>query len=158
MLPLQDDFINGKIINKKKYKFMIKRTVLILLVAVFGLTSTLRANEGMWLLSLIGKNYQEMKAQGFRLTPEDIYNINRSSLKDAIVGLGTEENPFWHFCTAELISGEGLISTNHHCGFDMIQKHSTVEHDYLRDGFWAYKKSDELPKRLKKVQSTMLRW
>lgn len=124
---------------------MIKRTVLILLVAVFGLTSTLRANEGMWLLSLIGKNYQEMKAQGFRLTPEDIYNVNRSSLKDAIVGLGTDKNPFWHFCTAELISGEGLISTNHHCGFGMIQKHSTVEHDYLRDGFWAYQKSEELP-------------
>lgn len=124
---------------------MIKRSFLIVLVAVFGLTSTLRANEGMWLLSLIGKNYQDMKAQGFRLTPEDIYNVNRSSLKDAIVGLGTEENPFWHFCTAEIISGEGLISTNHHCGFDMIQKHSTVEHDYLQDGFWAYQKSQELP-------------
>ena len=124
---------------------MIKRSFFVVLLAMLTLTSTLKANEGMWLLSLIGKNYEQMKAQGFRLTAEDIYKINESSVKDAIVGLGTESNPFWHFCTAELISGEGLISTNHHCGFDMIQSHSTVEHDYLNDGFWAYNKSQELP-------------
>ena len=122
-----------------------RKVLAILLISIFSLSTTVRADEGMWLLSLIGKNYEQMKAQGFRLTPEDIYNINRSSLKDAVVGLGNAGSNFWHFCSGELISGEGLFSTNHHCGFGMIQSHSSVEHDYLRDGFWAYKKSDELP-------------
>ena len=122
-----------------------RKVLAILLISIFSLSATVRADEGMWLLSLIGKNYEQMKAQGFRLTPEDIYNINRSSLKDAVVGLGNAGSNFWHFCSGELISGEGLLSTNHHCGFGMIQSHSSVEHDYLRDGFWAYKKSDELP-------------
>ena len=122
-----------------------RKVLAILLISIFSLSATVRADEGMWLLSLIGKNYEQMKAQGFRLTPEDIYNINRSSLKDAVVGLGNAGSSFWHFCSGELISGEGLFSTNHHCGFGMIQSHSSVEHDYLRDGFWAYKKSDELP-------------
>ena len=122
-----------------------RKVLAILLISIFSLGATVRADEGMWLLSLIGKNYEQMKAQGFRLTPEDIYNINRSSLKDAVVGLGNAGSSFWHFCSGELISGEGLFSTNHHCGFGMIQSHSSVEHDYLRDGFWAYKKSDELP-------------
>ena len=122
-----------------------RKVLAILLISIFSLSTTVRADEGMWLLSLIGKNYEQMKAQGFRLTPEDIYNINRSSLKDAVVGLGNAGSNFWHFCSGELISGEGLFSTNHHCGFSMIQSHSSVEHDYLRDGFWAYKKSDELP-------------
>ena len=122
-----------------------RKVLAILLISIFSLSATVRADEGMWLLSLIGKNYEQMKAQGFRLTPEDIYNINRSSLKDAVVGLGNAGSNFWHFCSGELISGEGLFSTNHHCGFGMIQSHSSVEHDYLRDGFWAYKKSDELP-------------
>ncbi|KGN82105.1 peptidase S46 [Porphyromonadaceae bacterium COT-184 OH4590] len=122
------------------------RKISVLLLIVFcSLNTYVRADEGMWLLSLIGKNYEQMKAQGFRLTPEDIYNVNKSSLKDAVVGLGNANSPFWHFCTGELISGEGLFSTNHHCGFGMIQSHSSVENDYLRDGFWAYKKSDELP-------------
>ena len=122
-----------------------RKVLAILLISIFSLSATVRADEGMWLLSLIGKNYEQMKAQGFRLTPEDIYNINRSSLKDAVVGLGNAGSSFWHFCSGELISCEGLFSTNHHCGFGMIQSHSSVEHDYLRDGFWAYKKSDELP-------------
>ena len=122
-----------------------RKVLAILLISIFSLGATVRADEGMWLLSLIGKNYEQMKAQGFRLTPEDIYNINRSSLKDAVVGLGNAGSSFWHFCSGELISGEGLFSTNHHCGFGMIQSHSSVEYDYLRDGFWAYKKSDELP-------------
>ena len=104
-----------------------------------------RADEGMWLLSLIGKNYQDMQKAGFRLTPEDIYNINKSCLKDAIVGLGNAGSPFWHFCTGEIISDKGLISTNHHCGYGKLQEHSTVEHDYLRDGFWAYSMDQELP-------------
>ncbi|MDY5970053.1 MAG: S46 family peptidase [Bacteroidales bacterium] len=104
-----------------------------------------RADEGMWLLSLIGKNYADMQKQGLRLTPEDIYSINQSCLKDAIVGLANDGNPFWHFCTGEIISNKGLMTTNHHCGYGKIQEHSSVEHDYLRDGFWAYSMDQELP-------------
>ncbi len=85
-----------------------------------------------------------MQKQGFKLTAEDIYNINQASLKDAVIGLGREGSPFFHFCTGELISNEGLIVTNHHCAFDMIQSHSSLEHNYLRDGFWAKTKKDEL--------------
>ena len=107
--------------------------------------SMVRADEGMWLLSLLGKNYEQMKAAGFKLTTEDIYNVNQNCLKDAIVGLGNDGRPFRHFCTGEIISNEGLMTTNHHCGYGMLQSHSTVEHDYLRDGFWAYSKDQELP-------------
>lgn len=117
----------------------------LLLLMVVAMPITLRADEGMWLLNLIGKNYPDMQKAGFKLTVEDIYNVNQSCLKDAIVGLGQEGSPFWHFCTGEIISDQGLISTNHHCGYDFIRKHSTVEHDYLRDGFWAYSKGQELP-------------
>ena len=99
----------------------------------------------MWLLSLIGKNYSDMQKAGFKLSPEDIYSVNQSCLKDAIVGLGNAGRPFWHFCTGEIISNQGLVSTNHHCGYGKLQEHSTVEHDYLRDGFWAYTKEQELP-------------
>lgn len=116
-------------------------------IIVFALLSTsiVRADEGMWLLSLLGKNIEQMQAQGCKLTAEDIYSVNQASLKDAIVGLGKVESPFWHFCSGEIISDKGLVLTNHHCGFDVIQKHSTLEHDYLTNGFWAYKYSDELP-------------
>ena len=103
------------------------------------------ADEGMWLLSLIGKNYDDMRRAGFQLTPEDIYSVNQNCLKDAIVGLGNAGQPFWHFCTGEIISSKGLVSTNHHCGYGKLQEHSTVEHDYLRDGFWAYTMEQELP-------------
>ena len=113
-----------------------------LLVAFSGVA---RADEGMWLLSLIGKNYADMQKAGFKLTPEDIYSINQSCIKDAIVGLGNEGSPFWHFCTGEIISSKGLVSTNHHCGYGKIQEHSTVGHDYLRDGFWAMTMQEELP-------------
>ena len=109
------------------------------------LPTAMRADEGMWLLSLLGKNYADMQKKGFKLTPEDIYNVNQSCIKDAIIGLGNEGQSFWHFCTAEIISDKGLVSTNHHCGYGMIQAHSTVEHDYLRDGFWAYSMDQELP-------------
>lgn len=104
-----------------------------------------RADEGMWLLNLIGKNYADMQKAGFKLSPEDVYSINQSCLKDAIVGLGHEGQPFWHFCTGEIISDQGLMTTNHHCGYGQLQQHSTVAHDYLRDGFWAYSKDQELP-------------
>ena len=113
------------------------------LVAIMPLSA--RADEGMWLLSLIGKNYADMQKAGFKLTAEDIYSINQNCIKDAIVGLGNEGQPFWHFCTGEIISDQGLMSTNHHCGYGKLQEHSTVAHDYLRDGFWAYSKDQELP-------------
>ena len=123
--------------------FMKKFTaILFVFVLVFGMTA--RADEGMWLLSMIGKNYDDMKKQGFKLTPEDIYSVNKGCIKDAVVGLGREGSPFWHFCTGEIVSDEGLMFTNHHCGYSMIQTHSTVDHDYLKDGFWAYSKSEEL--------------
>jgi len=93
---------------------------------------------GMWIPSLLkGMNETEMKNLGMKISAEDIYSVNHSSLKDAVP-------QFDGGCTAEVISDKGLILTNHHCGFDAIQNHSTVEHDYLRDGFWAYKMEDEL--------------
>lgn len=121
-----------------------KRILSILLGLTLIFNLNLRADEGMWLLSMLGKNYDDMKKAGFKLTPEDIYNVNSGSIKDAIVGLGNEGSPFRHFCTGEIVSGEGLFFTNHHCGFGMIQAHSSVEHDYLKDGFWAYSKDQEL--------------
>ena len=98
-----------------------------------------KADEGMWLPHLIqGQTYDEMVRLGIKLTPEQIYDVNKSSLKDAIVRLGGG------FCTGEMISAEGLMLTNHHCGFSAIQSLSSVDHDYLQDGFWAMKRSDEL--------------
>jgi len=122
------------------------KKLLLIFCGIFLLNvSVVKADEGMWLLSLLGKNYEQMKQQGFRLTVEDIYNINHGSLKDAVIGLGNEGTPFRHFCTAEIVSDKGLFTTNHHCGFSMIQNHSSVEHDYLKDGFWAKNQSEELP-------------
>ena len=119
---------------------------LVLALAIFiALPGVARADEGMWLLSLIGKNYADMQKAGFKLTAEDIYSINQNCIKDAIVGLGNAGSPFWHVCTGEIISDQGLMSTNHHCGYGKLQEHSTVGHDYLRDGFWAYSKDQELP-------------
>ncbi len=96
------------------------------------------ADEGMWLPSLISQRIGDMQEKGFELTAEDIYSINQASLKDAVVLFGRG-------CTGELISAEGLLLTNHHCGYGQIQKHSSVEHDYLRDGFWAMTRAEELP-------------
>ena len=97
------------------------------------------ANEGMWLPLLLEKlNEREMKSLGMKISAKDIYNINSGSLKDAIVSLGG-------FCTGEIISNKGLVLTNHHCGFDAVQNHSTLEHNYIRDGFWAKNNSEELP-------------
>ena len=99
-----------------------------------------KANEGMWLPLLIKRlNHTDMQECGLQLTPEEIYSVNKSSIKDAIVALGGG------FCTGEIISKEGLMLTNHHCGYGSIQAHSSTDHDYLTDGFWAMKKSDELP-------------
>ncbi len=123
---------------------MKKRLIFLISVLVLGWISC-RADEGMWIPMLLKKyNIEEMQKQGFKLTAEDIYNINQASLKDAVIGLGREESPFFHFCTGEIISNEGLVVTNHHCSFDMIQSHSSLEHNYLRDGFWAKNKQEEL--------------
>jgi len=102
-------------------------------------------DEGMWLPMFVERlNYVDMQEMGLQLTPEEIYSINNSSLKDAIVGLsGGGVGGF--FCTGEIVSDKGLLFTNHHCGYDKIQSHSTVEHDYLNDGFWATSLDEELP-------------
>lgn len=99
-----------------------------------------KADEGMWLPMLLGEaTYKNMVECGIKLTPEQIYNANNSSLKDAIVALGGG------FCTGEIISNQGLMMTNHHCGFGTIQANSSTENDYLTDGFWAMTKEQEIP-------------
>ena len=90
-------------------------------------------------------NYVDMQKMGLQLTPEELYSINHSSLKDAIVGLGSDAMPSMFFCTGEIVSEHGLLFTNHHCGYGAIQKLSSDEHDYLRDGFWAKNYGEELP-------------
>ncbi|MEO7307660.1 MAG: S46 family peptidase [Ferruginibacter sp.] len=96
------------------------------------------AEEGMWLPQLLQTlNEKEMKRMGMKISAADIYSISKGSLKDAIVSFGG-------FCTAELISGQGLLLTNHHCGFDAIQNHSSIQNNYIRDGFWAYNRGQEL--------------
>lgn len=97
------------------------------------------ANEGMWLPNLLKKlNEPEMKSLGMRISAEDIYSVNQGSLKDAVVHFGG-------FCTGEVISNQGLLLTNHHCGYGSIQRHSTTENNYLEDGFWAATHADEIP-------------
>lgn len=98
-----------------------------------------RADEGMWLLPYLQKlNIKEMKAKGLKLSADQIYNLNGNSLKDAIVIFGGG-------CTGEIVSANGLVFTNHHCGYGSIQRLSSVEHDYLENGFWAMNYSEELP-------------
>ena len=97
-----------------------------------------KADEGMWLPMFLGKNMEEMQAKGLNLTAAEIYSINQSSLKDAIVSLGG-------FCTAEMISSQGLMLTNHHCAYDAIQSHSSVDNNILANGFWAMSMEEELP-------------
>lgn len=109
-----------------------------LFVLSLSISFSALAREGMWLPQLLAQlNYSEMQRMGLQISAEDIYSVNQSSLKDAIV----------HFnggCTGELISSKGLLLTNHHCGFSMIQSHSTLEKNYLKDGFWAMNQSEEL--------------
>lgn len=114
---------------------------------------------GMWIPSLLkGMNESEMKNLGMKISAEDIYAVNKSSIKDAVP-------QFDNKCSAEVISSKGLILTNHHCGFDAIQDHSSIEHDYITNGFWAYKMEEELPNkgmvvsfvvRIEDVSSTIL--
>ena len=115
------------------------KRILCILSAIAVFAGSLRADEGMWMLPLLKElNADAMKQLGCRLTPEQIYSINNSSLKDAIVQFGGG-------CTGEIISSEGLLVTNHHCGYGNIQKLSSVEHDYLKNGYWAMSRSEELP-------------
>ena len=116
-----------------------KKILLSVIMSLYVLMPIAKADEGMWLLMFLDKQtYKDMKAKGLKLTPKQIYDINNASLKDAIIQFGRG-------CTGEIVSSQGLILTNHHCGYSSIQSHSTVEHDYLSNGFWAYNKSEELP-------------
>ncbi|MFH2143715.1 MAG: S46 family peptidase [Bacteroidota bacterium] len=116
-----------------------KKIILSFLVLSFMFKINSKADEGMWLPLLIKRlNYADMQKLGCKLTPEEIYSVNNSSLKDAIVQFGGG-------CTGEVISPEGLILTNHHCGIGQVQSHSSVENDYLNNGFWAMSKDAELP-------------
>jgi len=112
----------------------------LLLIVIFSV-SVFRslADEGMWLPLLLGEQvYNDMTKKGLKLTKDQLYNINKSSLKDAIIIFGG-------FCTGEIVSNEGLIFTNHHCGYDAVTSASTLEHNYLRDGFWSKSKQEEIP-------------
>lgn len=120
------------IINKLRMK-----RLPILLIAILSVLRV-TADEGMWIPMLIGKNIADMQKNGFKLTAEDLYSVNKSSLKDAIVLFGRG-------CTGELISNQGLLITNHHCGYGSIQSLSSVDHDYLSNGFWAMNRTEELP-------------
>ncbi len=115
------------------------KRILIALLAVLMMAPAW-ADEGMWLPVLIGQRIKDMRAKGFKLKAEDVYSVNKACLKDAVVLFGSG-------CTGELVSGEGLLFTNHHCGYSQIQRHSSVEHDYLKDGFWAMSRDQELPNR-----------
>ncbi len=113
------------------------KKVLISLLALLAMFNV-QADEGMWLPMLIGKNYDDMVRMGLKLSKDDLYNINNSSLKDAVVQFGGG-------CTGEMISNSGLLITNHHCGYSAIASLSSVENNYLDNGFWAYSKEQELP-------------
>ena len=116
-------------------QFFQKATLMVAMVFTTIFTSL--AEEGMIIPSLIAAFEDDMKAMGMKLSADEIYSVNNSSLKDAIL----------HFnggCTAELVSSEGLLLTNHHCGFSQIQSHSSVENDYLKNGFWAKTRAEEL--------------
>lgn len=114
-----------------------KRIYLILLTVILS-AQAVKADEGMWLPFLLGRNYEDMKKHGLKLTADEIYSINQSSLKDAIISFGG-------FCTGEVISEKGLILTNHHCGYDAIAGASSESNNYLDDGFWAKELSQEIP-------------
>ena len=112
-----------------------KKIVTIVTILVFSVQ--LAAKEGMWIPMLLNNKIAEMQAMGCELSAEDIYSVNHSSLKDAIVSFGG-------FCTGEFISSKGLVLTNHHCGYGQIQKQSSMEHNFLKDGFWARSMDEEL--------------
>ena len=129
--------INFNILKK------MKRFIFALIAGIMLLPSSLKADEGMWFLMFIERlNHRDMEKMGLQLTTEEIYSINNSSLKDAVV-------QFNGGCTAEIVSKEGLVLTNHHCGYGAIAELSSAEQNYLKDGFWAKDKSSEMkPKSL----------
>ena len=115
------------------------KRILVSFLIVHSILFTLQAKEGMWIPIFLEKyNFAEMQQMGFKLTAQDIYDVNKASMKDAVVIFGGG-------CTGELISGDGLLITNHHCGLGQVQRHSSVEHDYITNGFWAMNKGEELP-------------
>ncbi len=123
-----------------------KKILGIITFAILVSVGRVYADEGMWLPMFVERlNYVDMQKMGLQLTPEELYSINHSSLKDAIVGLGSEPMPRGFFCTGEIVSEHGLLFTNHHCGYSAVQKLSSDQHDYLRDGFWAKNYGEELP-------------
>jgi len=139
-------------LNRQIRRVMNKlKTTLMLLIFFLSFTTRMFAgnppDEGMWLPILLERlNYVDMEKMGLHLTAEELYSINHSCIKDAIVGLsssGAASGGF--FCTAEVVSGQGLLFTNHHCGYNAVQNHSTPEHDYLTNGFWAMSTKEELP-------------
>ncbi len=117
-----------------------------ILATLFCLATILstNANEGMWLPFLLENNIGEMSEMGLHLTADDIYSINQECLNNAVVGFIDLGSPFSHFCTGSVISAQGLVITNHHCGLSVVQQHSTLQHDYITNGFWATQQSDEL--------------
>jgi hypothetical protein len=124
---------------------MTKKITLALIVS-FLFNVAVKADEGMWLPMLLGQQvYDDMVKKGLKLTKEQLYDINKPSVKDAIIIFGGG-------CTGEIVSNEGLIFTNHHCGYEAIAKASSVEHNYLRDGFWAKTKAEEIPSENLSVQ------
>ena len=114
-----------------------KKRLLLIATVVLALPLA-RADEGMWIPMLLQRNEAAMQRAGMRITAQDIYDVNNASLKDAVLLFGGG-------CTGEFVSHEGLVLTNHHCGYSYIVRHSTVEHDYLTNGFWAMTRAQELP-------------
>lgn len=117
-----------------------KKKLLLIGLAISMIMPNLFADEGMWLPLLLKKKEADMQKNGMRISAEDIYNVNNASLKDAVMLFGTG-------CTGEFVSNQGLLLTNHHCGYSFIVSHSTVERDYLTNGFWAMNREEELPCR-----------
>jgi hypothetical protein len=118
---------------------------LILMICSFSLLKSF-ADEGMWLPLLLGQQvYADMVKKGLKLTKEQLYSVNKASLKDAVIIFGSG-------CTGEIVSNEGLIFTNHHCGYDAITEASAVERNYLKNGFYAMNKTEEIPSPTLTVQ------
>lgn len=115
-----------------------KKTTALIITALLAVPGLCRADEGMWIPMLLQRNEAAMQKAGMHISAKDIYDINNASLKDAVLLFGGG-------CTGEFVSHEGLVLTNHHCGYSYIVKHSTVEHDYLTNGFWAMTREQEIP-------------
>ena len=122
-------------------------TIMKRLITLFSgilLAFSVRAGEGMWLPFLLENNIGEMSEMGLHLSADDIYNINQACLSSAVVGFVDLDSPFHHFCSGSVISGQGLVITNHHCGLSVVQQHSSLQNDYITNGFWAMNQADEL--------------